>query len=91
MFNQMLVGLIVFQLTYIGILGVKRFPFSVLLIIPLIITLCWAVMINRKFGQPLRHLAVHTAADLDRADLVRALPSRLLRCNVVATCRHVDT
>lgn len=69
MFHQMLVGIFVFQLTYIGILSIKKFPYSVLLILPLIITACWALMVHRKFAQPLKTLAVHTAADLDRADL----------------------
>ena len=71
MYNQMLVGILVFQLTYIGILSIKKFPYSVLLFIPTIVTICWAGMVQRKFGKPLRFLAVHTAADLDRADLVR--------------------
>lgn len=71
MYNQMLVAILVFQISYIGILSIKKFPYSVLLIIPLIVTICWALMVYRKFAEPLNFLAVHAAADLDRADLVR--------------------
>lgn len=85
MYRQMLVGIIVFQISYIGILSIKKFPYSVLLVIPLIVTVCWALMMHRKFAEPLKHLAVHAAADLDRADLVRTasaplpIPQRGLR------------
>eukprot|EP00892_Ulva_mutabilis_P001308 jgi/Ulvmu1/11178/UM072_0014.1 len=69
MYNQMLVGIFIFQLSYIGILSIKKFPYSVILFIPTIVTACWAFVVYHKFARPLKFLAVHTAADLDRADL----------------------
>jgi nitrogen fixation/metabolism regulation signal transduction histidine kinase len=71
MFDQVFSSIIIFLLSYIGILSIKKAPGAGTLIIPLIIAVVFRIVAGRKFARPLKSLAVHAAADLDRADMVR--------------------
>lgn len=70
MFDQLYSSLIILELSAIGILGVKKAAGAPLLIPLLIGTVIWRYVIQNKLGRPLLELSMHTAADLDRQDLV---------------------
>lgn len=77
MFDQLFSSLIVAQLSAIGILGVKQAAGATLLLPLLIGTVVWRFFVASHLGRPLKQLSMHTAADLDRQDLVRLPQSPL--------------
>eukprot|EP00803_Ostreobium_quekettii_P011457 evm.model.scf_1059.5 EVM.evm.TU.scf_1059.5 scf_1059:28549-38537(-) len=67
-FDQVLLALLLMQAMIIGLLGIKKFAFS-LLVIPLpFITLSFKVIAGKVFTRPLSVLSLRGAADLDRSD-----------------------
>lgn len=72
MFDMIYASVLIFLLTAIGILGTKSSPGSVLLVPLLVGAIVWRIVIGRKLARPLKEMSMHTAADLDRQDLVRA-------------------
>jgi hypothetical protein len=64
---------LVFLVGYAALFGIKQFPIGTALTIPLIvIVVLYRQAIAANFDRPMKNLSLHAAADLDRADKVRA-------------------
>lgn len=74
MFDMIYSSVIIFLLTAIGVLGVKESPGPALLTILLVGAIVWRIVVQKKLARPLKEMSMHTAADLDRQDLVRLAP-----------------
>eukprot|EP01023_Acetabularia_acetabulum_P006466 TRINITY_DN12689_c0_g1_i4.p1 TRINITY_DN12689_c0_g1~~TRINITY_DN12689_c0_g1_i4.p1 ORF type:complete len:204 (+),score=19.40 TRINITY_DN12689_c0_g1_i4:2-613(+) len=65
-FDQVLFGLFVMQLTMLGLLGMKRFVYSPLIIPLLIVTVIYKLNVDYLYKRPLQIMSLRAAADLDR-------------------------
>lgn len=79
-FDHVIVALIFMQLLIIGLLGLKEFPY-VVLIIPLpLITLAFKYFTSSLFDKPLNILSLRAAADLDvhdkKIDIVESIDEK---------------
>jgi hypothetical protein len=70
MFDMIYAALLIFLLSAIGILGVKKAPGAPLLVLLLIGTILWRIAAGKTLARPLKEMSLHTAADLDRQDQV---------------------
>ena len=72
-FNQLITGLIIFQITMIGLLGIKKAPVPSLLVLPLpFITLVFAFIAHSTFWRPMSTLSLLTAARRDALEAAEA-------------------
>jgi hypothetical protein len=68
-FNQLITGLVIFQLTMIALLGIKKAPAPSLIVLPLpFITLIFAYVAHSTFWRPMRTLSLLTAARRDAVE-----------------------
>ncbi|KAH7620097.1 hypothetical protein Ndes2526B_g05351 [Nannochloris sp. 'desiccata'] len=68
-FNQLITGLIIFQITMIALLGIKKAPTPSLILLPLpFITLIFAYIAHSTFWRPMRTLSLLTAARRDSVE-----------------------
>jgi Calcium-dependent channel, 7TM region, putative phosphate/Cytosolic domain of 10TM putative phosphate transporter len=68
-FNQLITGLIIFQITMVGLLGIKKAPAPSLIILPLpFITLIFAYVAHATFSRPMSTLSLLTAARRDAVE-----------------------
>lgn len=70
MCDMIYASVLIFLLSAIGILGVKVADGAPLLIPLLVGAIVWRIVLQRKLARPLKEMSMHTAADLDRQDLV---------------------
>lgn len=66
-----------FAVAMLIILGLRRFAFAWLMLLPILVCVLFRRAVAASFDRPLANLSLHAAADLDRADLVR-FPSHSL-------------
>lgn len=66
------IALLVFVVVMTGLLSIKRFAFSWLLIPLIVVVIFYKITSDRAFKRPLDALSMHACADLDRDDEVRA-------------------
>jgi hypothetical protein len=71
MFDMVYASVLIFLLSAIGILGLKVAEGAPLLVPLLIGAVVWRIVVQQKLARPLKEMSMHTAADLDRQDLVR--------------------
>lgn len=67
-FEQVFIGLVVAELSMLGILAAKGFAPSVAIVPLLVLTALFRHFAGQRFARPMRTLSLHAAADLDRAD-----------------------
>jgi hypothetical protein len=72
-FDQIYVAVIISLVGNAALFSIKKNAGATIAIIPLlVIAVLFRVAVARTFGRPMRNLSFHAAADLDRADRVRA-------------------
>jgi len=72
-FDQILIALVIMQLMIIGLLGVKKFPYA-LIVAPLpFITVFFWIASEKLFKRPLSVLSLRGASDIDRSDKTAAV------------------
>lgn len=84
MFDMIYASVLIFLLSAIGILGLKSSEGSPLLVLLFIGAIVWRIVVQKTLARPLKEMSMHTAADLDRQDLVRIpSPWQEASCNTV--------
>lgn len=69
---QIYIGMLVWLIGTAALFGVKRFAAGSIAMIPLIVlAVIYRVAVRNTFEKPMKVLAIHAAADLDRGDGVR--------------------
>ncbi|KAG1670980.1 hypothetical protein FOA52_014369 [Chlamydomonas sp. UWO 241] len=67
-FHQIMTALYVQQLVMIGLLGIKKFEFTPLLIPAPVITILFHASLTRLYSRPWAEMSYHDGVDLDRKD-----------------------
>ena len=72
--NQLLVGIFTMEFVNLGYFITLLFaPGYIIMAVLVVITLGYVSFVGKKYVRPMKLLAIHAAADLDRADTVRPL------------------
>eukprot|EP01025_Chloroclados_australasicus_P044560 TRINITY_DN4839_c0_g1_i1.p1 TRINITY_DN4839_c0_g1~~TRINITY_DN4839_c0_g1_i1.p1 ORF type:complete len:864 (-),score=85.35 TRINITY_DN4839_c0_g1_i1:389-2929(-) len=72
-FDQVVIGLFIMQLTMIGLLGLKRFGGYTALLVPLpVLTVLFKMNMDYLYRRPLQIMSLQDAADLDRVEQQRS-------------------
>lgn len=91
-FDQIIFGMFIFLLGNLALLGIKKFAYAPILIIPILLLVLFRYVAGKAFGRPMKTLAAHAAADLDRGDeacrRARAVPSACRPMLLSVRIRH---
>ena len=86
-FNQVTCGLFIMQMMMLGFLGVKKFPWTPILLPLPFVTIAFQLTMNYLFDRPLSVLSLRAAHDLDVFDLSVQLE---MTSNEVSTTAAAD-
>jgi hypothetical protein len=73
LFDQMFFSVVTFLIVNMGYMIIKRFaPGAPILLVVLLIWILYYRKVVKQYSRPMTLISIHAAADLDRADTVRA-------------------
>lgn len=72
-YEHVIVGLIFHHLMMLGVMGLKKFPFTVLILPLPFLTIFFKIYVDRLFKRPLTMLSLRAARDLDELDVDSSL------------------